>query len=146
MTYEAISKHLDYVTKGNEDAKQFLLAWYAYLHLIDDIVDGDQTPEKVVKVARWANDIYSFTYYRNNEIVLRPQIQLITLVYEESNEFAKSDVKWKRDAADVLRHCGADMVRLVAWMIGGYDHAKQISKELREFCYADHHTSDGKPI
>ena len=146
MTYDSIIEFLSRVTKDNEEAKQFLIAWYHYLHCIDDVVDGDKGPANTITVARWANDIYNFPFYLKHVATLRPIVQLITITYEDSVQMERSGIKWQEDAADVLRHCGADMIRVVAWIVGGYNHAKQISMELRESCYLDHHTESGERI
>jgi hypothetical protein len=55
----------------------------------------------------------------------------------------KSDKKWARYTSDVIRHTGADMIRVVAWLCGGYDRMLHVSIPLHRSCYLEHHDKDG---
>ena len=137
---------LELAVNGNAEARDFLYAWHTYLHLIDDIVDGDKPAAEIVTATRWASAIYGLPFYLQHRGTLFPIIQLITCEYEDANEMAAATEPWKRQAADVLRHSGANMVRIVAFLTGGYNAMRKVSPLLREACYFNHHTSDGTPI
>lgn len=130
---------------NNLEAKAFLYAWHRYCHLIDDVVDGDEPPARAAQIGRWANDSYSSPFYQRYALVLGPQVQLITCHYEDSVEMENSKEKWKREVADVIRSNGADMVRMVAFLVGGYSLMRHISIPLREMCWREHHTIEGAP-
>lgn len=130
---------------GNIEAEAFLIGWHRYCHLIDDIVDDAVDNHEAVRVARWANDLYSTPFYQKHAAALGPLVQLITLQYEDSVAWEGADQEWKRDVADTLRHCGTDMIRMVALIVGGYDHAKKFSNDIREICHAEHHDEEGRP-
>ena len=134
------------VTAGNAEAKAFLAAWHRYCHLLDDIVDGDAPAGAAIQLGRWANDIYSCSFYRTNQAALQPLVQLITCHYEDSVEMATSEMAWERAEADVIRHAGADMVRVVAFLIGGYSHMRAVSRDIRSLCYHEHHDPEGNPV
>lgn len=141
----SVEELLTFVAKGNREAAAFLEAWHRYCHLIDDVVDGDAVPRDVVKVARWANELYSCPFYRDHAHMLAPIVQLITCHYEDSVDMGKSELAWERREADVIRHCGADMIRIVALMVGGYTHMQAVSRKIREQCYHEHHDEQGNP-
>lgn len=131
---------------GNRDALAFLVAWHRYSHLIDDIVDGDATPQHVITVGRWANELYANPFYVEHRASLGPLVQLITAEYQDSVEMEKSEQEWERIEADTIRHTGANMIRVVAYLLGGYQAMMEISRDLRSLCYWGHHDKDGKPV
>ena len=133
------------VVGDNREAAAFLVAWHRYCHLLDDIVDGDASPASAIQLGRWANDLYSSPFYRANQGALAPLVQLITCHYEDSTEMVKSENAWEVHEADVIRHAGADMVRVVAWLLGGYGHMRAVSRDIRSACYHEHHDADGVP-
>lgn len=130
---------------GNADAIAFLVGWHRLCHLIDDVVDGDAPARDAIKVGRWANELYSCPFYIAHRHTLQPQVLLITAIYEDSIDMAASEQAWEKREADVIRSCGADMVRLVAFIVGGYEHMRKYSRMLREHCYHEHHDDEGNP-
>lgn len=131
---------------GNEDAVRFLLAWREYVHLIDDIVDGDASPVDVIRVGAMANSLYSSPFYRRHTDQLYVTVQLLTVAYRDSVQWEKSTDAWRREIADVIRHSGADMVRAVALLCGGYAHLARYSLEIHTICYQEHHDAEGHPV
>jgi len=140
-----VEELIDLASGTNPEAKAFLYAWHRYCHLIDDVVDGEEPTIKAAQVGRWANDLYSSAFYQRFSVVLGPQVQLITCHYEDSVEMEKSKERWQRTVADVIRSNGADMVRMVAFIVGGYSLMRQISIPLRALCWREHHTIEGDP-
>jgi len=131
---------------GDEDAVRFLLAWREYVHLIDDIVDGDTAPLDVIRVGAMANSLFSCPFYLRHTSQLYVTVQLLTCAYRDSVHWEHSPDAWRRQIADVLRHSGADMVRAVALLCGGYSHLCRYSLEIHTICYQEHHDAAGNPV
>lgn len=130
---------------GNAEAQAFLVAWLRWIHLIDDITDGDLPPQHTVRVARWSCDLFCCPFFQRYSQCLMPSIQLMACAFEDSLDLASSPYPHERTIADVIRHTGGDMIRLVAFITGGYELMRTISVPLRKICYADHHAADGTP-
>lgn len=134
------------VCLGNEEAVQFLLLWSEYVHRIDDIVDMDRTDaEFVIGTFGLANRLYSHPFYLRNIASLGLLVQLVTNAYADAEAMKTSDRPWKREAADVLRHAGAEMLRAVVYLCGGYEHLRGLSERFHEVAYYEHHDQDGRP-
>lgn len=145
LTLNSADHLVQRAANGNPEAAAFLVAWHRYCHLLDDIVDGDVPPFQSLQLARWANDLYSSPFYRAHQLALQPLIQLITCTYEDSVEMERGE-PWAKSVADVIRHTGSDMVRMVAWLTGGYEAMRDVSQPLRRLCYFEHHDAAGNPI
>lgn len=130
---------------GNAEAHAFLVGWHRYCHALDDVVDLDAEPSAAILVGRWANELYSMPFYQRHQCVLGPLVQLITCTYEDSVIWQNASLPWRQHEADVIRHAGADMVRMVAYLTGGYACMRAVSLDLRDLCYREHHDSEGKP-
>ncbi len=133
------------VCKGNTEAVDFLNRWSAYAHGVDDLID--ETTDNEFKIALFARaiEIYSHPFYLKNLIALRQVALHANNMFADSVAWEKSDVKWQKDFADWGRHAATEMVIAVANIIGGYDHMRAVSLEMRKLCYTQHH-KDGKPI
>jgi len=125
----------------------FLNHWRAYVHAIDDIVDGE-TPGHEALLATFAQAIplYSHPFYLRNISALRQIALNCTNAYADTVAWEHSKHKWQAAFADHYRHFGAEMVLAVAMICGGYAHARSFSLELRTICWMEHHTSDGRPV
>ena len=132
---------------GNPEAMDFLNQWRAYVHAIDDIVDGD-TPGHEALLATFAQAIslYSHPFYLNHLRELRQIALNCTNAYADSVAWEKSPHRYQAEFADAYRHFGAEMVLAVAMICGGYQHARSFSLELRTICWMEHHTPDGRPV
>jgi len=138
---------------GNREAMEFLLHWRAYVHAIDDIIDGDaDSQEDILAAFAQAPMLFSHPFYVKNMAALRQLVLNCTNAYADSVVWEKSAVKWQREFSDHYRHFGAEMVLAVASICAGltgksgYDHMRSISRELRTICWHEHHTPAGEPI
>lgn len=122
---------------GNVDALVFLTAFHCFTHAIDDVVDGDTpyNPERFIGILMQANTLYSTPFFIANSARLSGVIANIANTYADSVEWEKSDVKWHRDVANVIRRCGNDMVTTIAFIVGGFSHMRSISTKLRDYVY-----------
>lgn len=144
---DAEAQETKWLTCGNEPAAEFLRLWRAYVHGIDDIIDGEiKAPEGILRVFMQAAFVYSHPFYLQNMVALRQLVVNCTNAYADSVLWEKSDVEWKRQFADHYRHFAAEMVLAIAGICGGYDHMREASKWLREICWKEHHNKDGEMV
>jgi len=130
---------------GNQEAETFLALWGAYVHAIDDIVDGDTTSkESIIRAFAQAAVLYSSPFYRQHCDRLQLIVLLVTSTYADSVHWEGSKEEWKRQYSDVMRHAGAEMLRATLLICGGYDHLRQFSAELHAANYYQHHDDAGK--
>lgn len=145
--YDTEATETKWITCGNESAGDFLRVWRAYVHGIDDIIDGDITgPEAILGVFMQAAFVYSHPFYLSNLAALRQIVVNCTNAYADSVAWEKSDEDWKRNFADHYRHFAAEMVLAIAFICGGYNHMREASKYLREICWKEHHNEKGEAI
>jgi hypothetical protein len=124
------------------EAEEFVELWHKYCHLIDDIVDGDSALD--LRVFSMANELYSCEFYVAHRHKLKTMIQVVTCIYEDSVRMEKSTIHWQKYTADVIRHSGADILRAVAYLCGGYQLLRKMSFSIHEVCYIQHHDKGGK--
>lgn len=129
------------VCHGHPDALAFVVAFHAYCHQIDDLIDGDTAynPENLLRVLMSANALYSTPFYLQHAWRLQPVIASITNTYADSVAWETSDEPWKQRVADVIRQCGNDMILTVAWIVGGWSLMRAISLRLRAAAYHSQH-------
>lgn len=109
------------LSRGDNDALAFLLLWHEYCHQWDDAVDlflPDK--ERLMRVAALAIDVYSCAFYQRHAATLSAIAKHATATFLLSAKWEKDDDKGRRLGADVLRHCGNDMVYAVADLVGGW--------------------------
>ncbi len=135
--------------KDNELALQFMRIWHRWVHMIDDLVDGelnkDTWREQVIQTFAVGILTLSHPFYQRNVDALRLAAVMIANTYADTVQWEKSDKEWQRQWADHHRHCAAQMALAVAALVGGFEHMRTISGELNEICYELHHDESGKP-
>lgn len=126
---------------GNQEAMVFLLAFHAYCHGIDDLIDGDleKNTENILDLLMQANALYTTPFYQAHFVRLGGIVAHITNTYADSVAWEKSDDAWKRGVADVIRLCGNDMVLAVSAITSGYRGMRNLSLKLREFSWKNQH-------
>lgn len=131
-------------TCGNQEAYTFLIAFHAYAHDIDDIVDGDieRNAENLVTILMNANSLYSTPFYLANSHRLSGVIAQVSSTWLDSVAWENAEEDWKQDVADVIRMCGNDVVTTVAGICGGFLHMRRISLRLRELAYWSQHEEE----
>jgi len=125
--------------KGDAAAADFLMHWLAYVHDVDDLVDGDmQGTEFLMAMLIRALNLYTHPFFKRHEAALKQQVINITNAYADSVPGEHSGEEWERTMADVQRHAGVEMVLAVASICGGWEHTRSVSRRLRELCNAGH--------
>lgn len=154
MTEETKSAHNFTVElcKGNKAAEEFCSLWYRYAHFIDDIIDlkEDGRPtmsnEDILATFVDAALLYNCPFFVANRQHLFPLVISITNQYADSVAWERSPVEGKRKIADVLRCCGDEMLLMVAMIVGGWKHMREMSLKIRWRDYELQHDAEGKPL
>ena len=124
---------------GNTEALDFLRRWTIYAHAVDDIVDGDLTnKEGIIAAFIAAGELYTHPFFQKHQGLLCGVIVSVTnqwadTVSIENNNTSSKDLK---EWAEHARHCGQEMVAAVAYLCGGWQHARSMSLEQRKLTYA----------
>jgi len=138
------ARETEWITCGNASAGEFLRLWRAYVHGIDDLIDGDRTgPEATLEVFMLAAFVYTHPFFTAHMPALRQIALNCTNAYADSVMWEKAP-GWKGDFSDHYRHFAVEMVIAIATICGGYAHARQISPTLRELCWKEHHNEKGE--
>lgn len=137
-----IEKYLD--VKKSPNAILWILAYAIYTHAIDDIIDEEIPKDSVkdefiLKTFEFAETIYTNIYYLTHISRLRPLVKMASNTYMDSVQMEKSNSKWKKDYADVLRTMGNEILITVIEIENGLDSRREASMELRELSYRTHH-------
>lgn len=117
---------------GNAAALEFLRVFARRAHFIDDCCDDP--PRKGVgemadAEAEWLVCLAS------NPFFLAHRAQLVPSMLLAMNAWADSEMpkfEW-RSQRDVIKGQWHEVVWLVAWLTGGWDHLKAMSREFREY-------------
>jgi hypothetical protein len=138
--------------RGDSDAMKFCDLWYGYVHGIDDLVDTvkDGRPamskRQMIGLFFHAALLYNSAFYKANQSLLFPLILDITSTYTTSVEWENSPVKHRRELADHMRMAGSRMYGMVALIVGGGDHAQEMSQRIHEQDWTRQHDEAGQPI
>lgn len=141
-----IKQLLERYLSSDEDAIAFVYCWLLYCHAIDDIIDGDKTDsEHIIKTFQFSTTLHTSNFFLKNWATLNPIIDVAFNSYADSVKLEKG-VKWERNYADVLRQVANEVIVAVVGIVAGYDKKREISLELRQLSYLEHHDLTGKPI
>jgi hypothetical protein len=135
-----------YLLNTNPDACLWVLAYYTYVHAIDDFIDGDRTDfQHFLKIQEFALVCYSNNFYQQHIALLYPLLRAASNAYMDSVAFEKKSESWKRTVADSLRQHANELIIAVIEIVGGYDLRREASLKLREISWKSHHELDGSP-
>jgi len=135
-----------WLTRGNQQAMEFLGVWREYVHQIDDLIDGDSKgPEAVLNAFMLAAFVYTQPFFVAHMPALRQIAVNCTNAYADSVKWEKAE-GWRGQFSDHYRHFASEMVLAVASICGGYDHMRKISPMLREMGWNEHHDEKGQAV
>jgi hypothetical protein len=119
------------------DACEFTIAYKAYIHDIDDLVDEKERPsaEKVIATFAKASAVFSLPFWRQHSPALIVLEQVINNCYADSVEWETAAFSWKRNDANVLRHVGIEMFFAVLLLTVGRAKTREFSSKFREQCH-----------
>ena len=140
-------KELSWITNSNESAASFVKSWKGYVHGIDDIIDGEtKSAEGILTVFMHAAFLYSHPFYLENLGSLKQLVVNCTNAYADTVAWERDATPWKRSFADHYRHFAVEVIIAVAFICGGYEHMREVSKYLRTLCWTEHHDAKGESI
>ena len=132
------NEFLDELTKGDANARNFVIAFLEYAHTLDDVIDKDKpvTGERLTK-----DCLNMMLQCLNNPFVQATHLAISGLLVTGANAWLDS-LEWEkasdprdRAAADVLKSFYHELIWLVAYLVGGWDHLRFITTKHREFDY-----------
>lgn len=136
---EEIKNKMRAILSKHPTVARFLLDYNDYVHLIDDLVDGDIKVDaaSILKLTNLSCAVFSNQFYSQYGHILQVVEFLINNTYGDSVIWEKS-ADWKLQHADVLRHSALDMTMAVLRILTDYDTVRELSPILREYCYSAH--------
>lgn len=138
--------------KGDQEAMSFCDIWYRYCHGIDDLIDTMQdgrprmSKDQMVSLFFTAALLYNSSFYVRHRDILAPIILQITNTYRDSIAWEKSSDLQLRKMGDVFRTCGNEMYVMIALVLGGEAHMRQMSLLIKERDFALQHDKEGHPL
>lgn len=126
-------------TLGDQHATEFLHAFLHFVHLIDDVIDGQKPhgdAEYVLLVHLEMLRILSFNpFWEKHKVSLFPIVLQSVRAYADSNRWATRPDFRDRASSDVLKSQYQDVWFHVAYLCGGYSHMARISDQFRIYDY-----------
>ena len=135
----------EFIANGNREAADFLDRFSLLLQAADDVVDEPADAEFKISTFQLFNEVYSHPFYLRHVREFSLVVTLFNSSYADAEQAKHSNLKWKQELADVLRHSSAELIRAVAYLCGGWSHLRAMSMKFHEACYYEHHTAEGKP-
>ena len=122
--------------KGNKRAVEFINAYFKAVELWDDLIDKDNpiSDEDI-------NDTFlglmfglpMCDWFIENRHYYAPLIMASINGFHDANEMCLSDKKHIRNLAFHIRNFGIELHIATAFLTGGYEHMRAVSREIREF-------------
>lgn len=120
----------------NQNALDFLNCFFDAVELWDDLIDKD-----VVIEDNHINRVFtslmfvlpSNPWFMANHAYYQPLIMASINAFHDANEMCSSDKKHLRNLAFHIRNLGIEIHIATAFLLGGFDHMRKVSREIREF-------------
>ena len=131
---------------GDQEAWEFVLAYHAQAHRVDDLVDEAlakvadrrEWAAEVLRVTRQEQVLWAMPFYRRHEQALHMATCLARSVYGNSAEWEHTTDEGLRVMGDTLRFAGNLVIEGCALLVGGYEHQRAVSKLLWAMSYKGH--------
>lgn len=140
-TAEVVARYCD----DNKDAIRLCMAWLAHAHLFDDIVDGDKpvTDERIAYTEMsWFRECQFNPFWIQHRLRLIPFVDNAYNAWLDANHWEREGDHEQRRDADVIKSFYHEFVVQCALIIGGWDHMRACSRELRQY---NHDFQDYQP-
>ena len=124
--------------KGDREAMEFNDLWYKYVHAIDDLIDTmvdgrpKMTRDEIIQIFYNAAGFYNCAFFVKHRVLLFPIVVSVTNSYANSVSWERSPFARRRLMADVWRTCGDEMYDMVAMIVGGWQHVREMSPLIRD--------------
>lgn len=117
----------------------WLLDFTDLAHRVDDLVDKDsRDSEFIISTMSLSRKVFTSPVYLNFRSELDVVDEVINGIYFVSTKWEKSDDQWKRQQADVLRHCGYSMFFAVVYIYCGRQAMMEIIEDFIEHTHTKH--------
>jgi hypothetical protein len=107
----------------NEHAAQFLTAFVAHCHWMDDVVDMDQFDKVTAEMVTLSQ----------NPFFIEHKDRLLPLILVAFNAWVDSDAMPPCVERDVLKGYYHEVCAVVALLTGGWDRMRAVTKEYRHY-------------
>lgn len=120
------------VTRGHEQAALFLVDYIAYCHLLDDVIDKDKP---VTDVRLVQESLALIGHFALNSWVQTNMYRLYPLMVSGFNAWLDAnEMEWSQDekirlSSDTVKGIYHEIVYVVAYLVGGFEHMRVISKQ-----------------
>ena len=123
------------ITKGNALAADFCQSFVSRVHFVDDIVDENKAPsdEALVKSEQdfleqfmlnpWAKEFQAFLW---------PLMVVGFNAWLDANEWSKGRNKVLKADAEVLKSTYQEVIWFTAYLCGGREHMRSMSRKYRD--------------
>lgn len=151
----ALNTHL----KNRPDAIEFITAFKAYSHAIDDIIDIPERradDEFILETFTKAQDVYSSRFYVEHVTELYSVVKVIHALYVNSVKYEKEGAEeWQKKVWEVTRNCANIMLSQVIRIVVRENTGSAVNgdRAMVDICdrataqsWKDHHSEKGEPI
>lgn len=120
---------------GDESAVKCFIMISQIVETWDDLVDNGKAKEKEIELSYMHAliGLEGNKFYVENRHMIIPILITSINGWLDSNTMVKTTSKENHIKAYVLRNLGLELVPLFAFLIGGYEHMRNVSMEMREF-------------
>lgn len=131
------------IAKGDSAAEEFLKSFYLWVHNVDDGIDRDKPANAAETAVIHTNLFFVLSknaFFSKNSATLLPVVLTSALAYVASEERKNSADVLDRITAQVLKSEYINVFFMVAYIIGGWDHALEMSRKWRAYDF------DAEPV
>ena len=130
-------------TCGDVPAAEFLSHLFAVSQVADDFVDDDIPPEKRSEqmtqlVLTLLLNVGNNPFFDRYRIELQALMASSLIVWDATNEWAGSTRQDTRTFAFVYREILEQVISFTAYVVGGLEHARAVTREVHQHYHVDH--------
>lgn len=116
------------IANGNHDALSFMMTWWSFTHIYDDLVDNDKPVTAEQASGQFIAMLYELWY---NPFVQQHRDRLFPLIVSMFNRWVDGDEWERRDddfskiASSVIRCGDIDLYHVIAYLTGGWENMRR---------------------
>ena len=121
---------------GHQSPREFCHTYLRWCHDMDDFIDGDKKIPTDEIIGTQLQLMYVFTrneFWQHNQDSLMPLIHNSAMTFLESERLSEDNDIQKRLASQLLKSQYQDIFYYVAYLVGGWEHSKQMSIKYRDY-------------
>ncbi len=125
------------VLRGNVDAVNFCTMLFSLSQTLDDLVDKDKPRTSLDIIRSYHMALVALPenpFYRAHFDYLRPMLALVLQAYADSVVLEEEGSVHGLHLAFVLRDRLTDVVTQCARLLGGWEYAQTVAKDIQMFC------------